>query len=132
MSRSHSEAAGVAARARSLLAVAEGKPFAVSAREARRRSGDAICKREARFTQEGLSDLESRHGGGPEVVYGEAARARILADLAPTPDPEKDGTAVWSKATLQRALRRAPNGLPNVSTYTIRGVLHEAGYRSTR
>ena len=128
VSRSHSEAAAVVARARSLLAVAEGKPFAVAAREAGRRSGDAVCKLVSRFNREGLSALESRHGGGPEVVYGEAERARILAEFARTPDRDKDGTATWSKATLQRALRRAPDGLPNVSTYTILGVLHEAGY----
>jgi hypothetical protein len=29
--------------------------------------------------------------------------------------------------TLQRALRRAADGLPNVSTYTIWAVLHDAG-----
>jgi hypothetical protein len=29
--------------------------------------------------------------------------------------------------TLQRALRRAPDGLPKVSTYTIWAVLHDAG-----
>lgn len=30
--------------------------------------------------------------------------------------------------TLQRALRRAPDGLPHVSTQTIWSVLHDAGY----
>ena len=29
---------------------------------------------------------------------------------------------------LKRALRRAPEGLPQVSTFTILYVLHEAGY----
>jgi hypothetical protein len=29
--------------------------------------------------------------------------------------------------TLQRALRRAANGLPTLSTYTIWAVLHDAG-----
>src|SRR5918998_1162976 len=43
------------------------------------------------------------------------------------PTPEADGTASWSLATLQRTLRSAPDGLPRVSTYTIRRVLHEAG-----
>ena len=36
--------------------------------------------------------------------------------------------ASWELPTLQRALRRAPDGLPQVSTYTILCVLHEAGY----
>lgn len=31
--------------------------------------------------------------------------------------------------TLRRALRRAPDGLPHVSTYTIGLVLHAAGFR---
>ena len=44
----------------------------------------------------------------------------------------EDGTATWSLSTLQRALRRAPDGLPGVSTYTIRDVLHQAGYRFGR
>ncbi len=44
------------------------------------------------------------------------------------PDREQDGTATWSLSTLQRALRRAPDGLPSVSTWTIGQVLHDAGY----
>jgi hypothetical protein len=43
-----------------------------------------------------------------------------------TPDRERDKTATWSLTTLQRALRRAEDGLPEVSTYTIWCVLHEA------
>jgi len=38
-----------------------------------------------------------------------------------------NGTATWSLTTLQRALRRAPDGLPAISTYTIWCVLHDAG-----
>lgn len=128
VSRSQSESAAVVARAKSLLAVAEGKPFTVAAREAGRRSGDAVCTLVARFNREGLASLEPRHGGGPALTYTAAERARILAEFARTPDREKDGTATWSLTTLQRALRRAPDGLPKVSTYTILGVLHEAGY----
>ena len=43
------------------------------------------------------------------------------------PGGERDGTATWSLNTLQRALRRAADGLPQVSTYTIGAVLHDAG-----
>ena len=62
------------------------------------------------------------------------ARARIAAEAARAPTPERDGTATWSLATLRRALRAAPDGLPKVSTYTIRLVLHECGasYQRTR
>ena len=41
-----------------------------------------------------------------------------------------DGTATWSLTTLQRALHRAPDGLPRVSTYVIFHTLHRAGYTS--
>ena len=44
------------------------------------------------------------------------------------PDREADGAAIWSLTTLQRALRRAPDGLPKVSTATIGAVLHDAGW----
>ena len=59
--------------------------------------------------------------------YGPEQGARILREARRTPDRERDGTATWSLSTLQRALRRAPDGLPGVSTATIRRVLHEAG-----
>jgi hypothetical protein len=46
---------------------------------------------------------------------------------ARAPTPEADGTATWSLSTLRRTLRAAPDGLPRVSTYTIRRVLQESG-----
>ena len=46
---------------------------------------------------------------------------------ARTPEREPDGTATWSLSLLQRALRQAPDGLPQVSTFTIWRTLHEAG-----
>src|SRR5829696_276493 len=79
-----------------------------------------------RFNREGLASVTPRHGGGPRVKYGAAERERILAEVRRTPDRERDKTASWSLATLQRALRRAEDGLPEVSTYTIWCVLHEA------
>lgn len=128
VSRSGSEAASAVARAKSLLAVAEGKRYTEAARVAGRRSGDAVSTLVARFNREGLAALEPRHGGGPRPTYTAPERARILAEFARTPERERDGTATWSLTTLQRALRRAPDGLPKVSTYTILAVLHEAGY----
>jgi transposase len=80
----------------------------------------------ARFNREGVAAVEPRHGGGPRVTYGATERARILAEVQRPPDRERDGTATWSLATLQRALRRAEDGLPRVSTYTIWCVLREA------
>ena len=62
------------------------------------------------------------------------ARRRIAAEAARTPTPEGDGTATWSLSTLQRTLRAAPDGLPKVSTYTIRTALRdsESSYQRTR
>ena len=57
---------------------------------------------------------------------------RILREFRHSPDRRLDGAATWSLTTLQRALRRAPDGLPNVSTYTILCVLHEAGYTGAK
>jgi transposase len=128
VARAGSERADRVARARALLAVADGRRFTDAARAAGRRSGDAVARLVARFNAAGLAALEPRHGGGPPVAYDAAARERILREFRRPPDREADGTATWSLATLQRALRRAPDGLPAVSTATILQTLHEAGY----
>jgi hypothetical protein len=128
LSRASSERADRVTRARLLLAVADGASFTAAAPRVGRRSGDAVAKLVARFNTEGLGAVTPRHGGGPPVQYGVAERARILAEFHRPPDREQDGTATWSLSTLQRALRRAPAGLPTVSTATILAVLWEAGY----
>jgi homeodomain-containing protein len=128
VARAHSERAARGARAKQLLAVADGARFTDAARAAGRRSGDAVAHLVARFNEHGLAALEARQGGGPPVQYGVAARERILREFRRAPDREQDGTASWSLTTLQRALRRAADGLPTVSTATILAVLWEAGY----
>jgi hypothetical protein len=62
------------------------------------------------------------------MVYDAATRDRIVQELRRPPDRERDGTATWSLATLRRALRAAPDGLPRVSTKTILHTLWDAGY----
>lgn len=128
ISRSYSEPASHVARAKALLAVANGQSYVEAAKAAGRRSGDAVSQLVSRFNQEGIAAIEPRHGGGPQPTYGVDERERILAEVRRAPDPEQDGTATWSLTTLQRALRRSPDGLPQVSTYTIWVVLHEAGW----
>lgn len=128
IARAGSERADHAARAKALLAVAEGASFAAAARQAGRRSGDGVARLVARFNRTGLAALDSRHGGGPPVRYGPAQRERILREFRRIPDRERDGTATWSLTTLQRALQRAPDGLPPVSTWTILQTLRAAGY----
>ena len=128
ISRAQSEPASHVARAKSLLAVADGASYVAAARVAGRRSNDAVSQLVSRFNKEGLAAIEPRHGGGPQVIYGIEERKRILAEFERVPDREKDGTATWSLTTLQRALREAPDGLPDISTYTIWCVLRDAGW----
>jgi transposase len=127
VARAPSERADRVARAKELLAVADGATFAAAARAAGRRAGDAVARLVARFNAEGLAALDPRHGGGPSVRYGAAEAARILREVRSPPDRERDGTATWSLTTLQRALRAAPDGLPTVGTFTILRVLRDAG-----
>lgn len=128
IARAYGEPASHVARAKSLLAVADGKTYIEAARDAGRRSGKAVSQLVSRFNQEGLVAIESRHGGGPQPVYGVAEQERILAEARRTPDREQDGTASWSLSTLQQALRRAADGLPQVSTFTIWMTLRQAGW----
>jgi transposase len=128
LSRSGREPAAVVAHAKAVLAVANGADYTEAAAAAGRRSGDGVAHLVARFNQEGLEALYPRHGGGPAARYTSVDRERILAEARRSPDPERDQTATWSLTTLQRALRRTPNGLAQVSTYTIWCVLTEAGW----
>ena len=128
LSRSQAEPASHVARAKALLAVAAGQSFSTAAQTAGRRSGDAVAHLVRRFNQHGLAALVPGHGGGPPAIYTVAERNRILAEARRTPDREADGTATWSLMTLRQALRSAPDGLPNVSTGTIRAVLLDAGW----
>lgn len=132
ISRSHAEPAAHVARAKALLTVAEGKSYTEAAKAAGRRSGDAVSQLVWRFNREGLAALEPGHGGGRRTIYAASERERILAEVRRRPDRQKDGTATWSLSTLQKALRRAPDGLPEVSTYTIWKVLKEAGFEWQR
>lgn len=128
ISRSFNEPAAHVARAKALLAVADGASFTEAAHRAGRRSGDAVGALVARFNLFGLAALETRHGGGPAPTYTDVERRRILEEVERRPERAADGTATWSLTLLREALRRAPDGLPEVSTYTIWTVLHEAGY----
>jgi transposase len=134
LSRSQVAPAVEVIRAKILLAVARGDDYQTAARAVGRRSGDAVAHLVARFNAEGTAALTPRHGGGRRPTYGPEARGRIVAEAARAPTPEGDGTATWSLSTLRRSLRVPPDGLPRVSTDTIRRVLHESGssYQRTR
>jgi transposase len=128
LSRSRTAPAAQVVRAQLLLKVAAASAYQDAARAVGRRSGDPVAVLVARFNREGLAALAPRHGGGCRRVYDPQARTRILQEVQRRPTPEHDGTATWSLSTLQKVLRRAPDGLPFVSTYTIWCVLQEAGY----
>jgi transposase len=128
VARSASERAERVERAKVLLAVADGTRFIDAAHRAGRRSGAGVAKLVRRFNRRGWAALDRDQRGGMPVRYGPAEKERILREFRRTPDRERDGTATWSLTTLQRALQRAPDGLPKVSTWTILKTLLEAGY----
>jgi transposase len=128
ISRASSAPSAQVARAKAILAVAAGHSFTDAAQQAGRRSGDAVAQLVARFNKQGLSAVQLQHTGGPTPIYTHRERDRILSEVRRTPDREVDKTATWSLNTVQRALRRAPDGLPNISTYTIWCVLHDEGW----
>lgn len=128
LSRASSAPAAWVVRAKLLLAVAAGANYTEAAQRVGRKSGDAVSQLVERFNREGLGAIEPRHGGGPAMRYGSNERERVLAEVRRAPDRARDGTATWSLSTLQRALRQAEDGLPQISTYTIYGILQEAGW----
>ncbi len=127
LSRSRSLPSAQVARATALLEVADGQSYTAAAQRAGRSNGDTLARWVARFNAEGLGAMLPRHGGGPPICYREPQQQRILAEAERMPDRAIDGTASWSLSTLRRALREAPDGLPEVSTYTIWRALHAAG-----
>ena len=129
ISRSRSEPAGHVARAKEILVVADGRSYVQAAQIDGRKSGDAVSQLVERFNQEGIASLQPGHGGGPKVKYSAVERDRVLAEVRRTPDPEKDGTNTWSLTTLRKALRKAEDGLPEISTERIWVILQEAGFR---
>mgnify|MGYP005854129045 FL=1 len=128
ISRSQVEPASHVARAKQILAVADGCNYSEAAQKSGRTSGDAVSHLVSRFNQEGMNAIMPRHGGGAAIKYGVAERERILKEARRKPTPEADGTANWSLSLLCQAVRKAPDGLPDVSEDTIRTVLLEAGF----
>src|SRR5829696_7587829 len=125
LSRSASAPAAQVARARALLAVAEGLSYTAAAQLVGRHT---VARWITGFNDVGLAAVGPRHGGGHPVRYGEVEQRRILAEVARPPDRARDGTASWSLSTLRTALRQAPDGLPGISPDTIGRPLHAAGF----
>lgn len=115
-------------RAVALLAVADGMSLIGAARAAGWKVHDTVTRLIRRFNEGGLTALDDLPRSGHPRSYGPAERARIEQELLRSPDLKADGTATWSLTTLQRSLREAPDGLPEVSTFTILHTIHETGY----
>ena len=67
LSCSQSAPAAQVARARALLAVAEGQSYLAAARQAGGCDHDPVAAWVARFHRAGLAAVVPRHGGGPRV-----------------------------------------------------------------
>ncbi len=91
VSRSRTDPAAQVARAKEVLAVADGASFEAAARAAGRKSGDPVAHLVARFNRDGIDTLVERHGGGQPKRYTAAEQERIL---------QEDQTATWSLSTL--------------------------------
>lgn len=129
ISRATSESATRVARAKALLAVADGKSYTTAAQACGRRSGDEIATIVARFNQEGSTAITPRHGGGAKTQYEAIQRQQILAVVQHPPELAEDGVSQWSLSALQRHLRTDAEGeFTKVSTYTLWQVLHQADY----
>jgi transposase len=129
ISRSQSEPVSHVIRAKEILAVAEGCSYAQAAERVGRKCGDPVSQLVERFNQEGLAAIPPKHGGGPKPKYTAAERDRVLQEARRQPTAEQEGTNTWSLTTLQQTLRKAANGLPEISTERIWVILQEAGFR---
>jgi len=128
VSRASSETVIHYQRAVALLAVADGMSLIGAAQAAGWKVHDTVTRLIRRFNERGLAALDDLPRSGHPRSYGPTERARIEQELRRSPDLKEDGTATWSLTTLQRSLREAPDGLPEVSTFTILHTIHEAGY----
>lgn len=128
IARATSESATRVARAKALLAVAQGHSYTAAAQASGRRSGDAVAQVVARFNTEGLSALTPRYGGGAKTQYDAQQRQQILAIVQQPPELAIDGVSHWSLSSLQRRLRQDGDGeFATISTYTLWQILHQAG-----
>src|SRR6266496_4135482 len=115
-------------RAVALLAVEAGNTLADAAKVAGWKARKTVSRLMCRFNERGLAALDDLPRSGHPRRYSLSERARMVQELRRSPLRKEDGTATWSLATLRCALREAPDGLPQVSTFTILYTLHEAGY----
>src|SRR3954463_16634273 len=132
LSRSQSAPAAQVARARAVLAVADGQSYAMAAELVGRATGDTVARWVAAFNRDGPVAVKPRHGGGhhPErgaaLVHGGQGPLPLLHRQADRPQGERvvrpprltlAGTAALLLGTAATALAApvslvAPEGKP--------------------
>lgn len=85
-----SERVDAARRAKALLAVSTGVPFAEAARRSGFNSADSVSQLVQRFNQQGLAALSIATGRGRKPTYTSQQRQRVLEELRREPDREQD------------------------------------------
>ena len=120
IAQSRSLPAGFVFRAKLILMLAEGVPFAVI-KERLQTTAPTISRWKQRFLEDGLEGLDTYHPGQPAVILTPALRAKILAATRRKP---KDGSTHWSCRKLAAAI--------NVSKDMVHRVWQEAGLKPHR
>src|SRR5258708_18325113 len=118
VSHTHSESQSRHQRAVALLSVEAGKTLTDEAKVAGWKALKTVSRLIRRFNERGLAALDDLPRSGHPRRYGLSERARIVQELRRRPLRQEDGTATWPLMTLHCALRDAPDGLPQVSTFT--------------
>src|SRR5918911_1039148 len=116
------------------LAIRDDLPPAALRRRARHEPRDAVV----RYNEEGIAGLHDRPKPGRPERLSEAEQAALAARVFAEPDPERDGTAAWTRADLGRWLEERfgkafhPSSLsrvlrrPGLSRQKVRPVHPEA------
>lgn len=127
VSRTPSDTVSRHQRAVAFLAVADGRSVIEAARAAGWRVPDTVTRLRRRFNERGLAALDDFPRRGHPRSSGPRECARIEHELQRSPELREDGTATWSRTTVQRTRREAPDGLPEGRTFTIVPTIHDAG-----
>src|SRR5712692_5346170 len=95
IARASSERMDRVRRAKALLAVGRGAPFAEAARAAGLRSGSTVALLVHRFHEQGVAALAIAAGRGRPPTYDGDARAQVVATAQRPAERRTDGTAPW-------------------------------------
>lgn len=120
IAQSRSLPAGFVFRAKLILMLVEGEPFA-AIKERLQTTAPTISRWKQRFLEKGLEGLDTYHPGQPAVILTATLRAKILAATRRKP---KDGSTHWSCRKLAAAVY--------VSKDMVHRVWQEAGLKPHR